>query len=89
MAASEGQSADMAEYARARTDNLSRFAMGTGSVRKLIPTAAIALLLSFLAGALSTIVIKDLTGSANDWLFWTVAGVCFVAWIVEERRLRS
>jgi hypothetical protein len=87
MAANDGRSTDMADYAPA--DNLSRFALGTESARKLIPTAAIALLLSFFAGGLSTIVIKDLTGSANHWLSWMVAGICFVVWIVEERRLGS
>jgi hypothetical protein len=63
--------------------------MRAASIRKLILTAVVALLLSLFAGGLSTIVIKDLTGSANNWLLVTVAGLCFVVWIVEERRLRS
>jgi hypothetical protein len=79
----------MAECSRQRTDSVSRFARGTGSVRKLILTAVVALLLSLFAGGLSTIVIKDLTGSANNWLLGTVALLSFVVWIVEERRSRS
>ena len=89
MAASKGRSGNFAGLSQAHTAGFWRPAAGTHSLRKLIPTAAIAILLSLLAGALSTIVIKDLTGRANDWLFWTVTGLSFVIWIVEERRLRS
>ena len=89
MAASKGRSGNLAGFSQVQAAGFWRPAAGTHSARKLIPTAAIAILLSLLAGALSTIVIKDLTGRTDDWLFWTVTGLSFVIWIVEERRLRS